>query len=71
MAPAINTFPTTGMLAPLATTYAGDRLLTSARAADGDGHAESGRKGRRDRRRAADRSQRHTGVRADEARRYL
>ncbi|GBE64390.1 hypothetical protein MFM001_08520 [Mycobacterium sp. MFM001] len=66
---AINTLPVSGVVAAIPTTYAGDRLLTSVRAADGDGHVEAGRTGRRDRRRVADQSGRHDNGAL--ARRYM
>jgi hypothetical protein len=58
------------------TTYAGDRLLTSVGAADGDGHAEPGRTGRRDCRAAATQSGTYDDVvvrarSGDGSRRYL
>jgi hypothetical protein len=61
------------VVALLPATYAGDWLLTSVRAADGNGHAEPGRKGRRDRcRRATDQSRIHAHARPDdEASRHL
>jgi len=71
--PVINALSFISVVAPLPTTYAGDRLLTSARAADVDGHAEPGQKGQRGHQhRATDRSRSHTRARAnDETRRYL
>jgi hypothetical protein len=64
-------------VAQFPTTYAGDRLLTSPRAADVDGHAEPGQSGwfrpsPSHHCRATDRSRSHFRARADdEAHRYL
>ena len=43
---AANSLPTSIVFAPVSTTYAGDRLLTSVRTADGDGPTHTGRPGR-------------------------